>query len=1093
MEHAGFPSEETLAAYIDGRLDEKTRRRVVAHLAECDECYAIVVATAEFHAEEGIARVARSSRGHWLWIGAAAAALIALAVVILTPVRQWIHPTGTRLLARSAGPHRHIEPRLAGFPYQSLQATRGPSDLTKDPDNWRLTAAAASVQKDAARRRTPETLHALGVYYLLYGHFDDAVSTLEEALTTATGDPTLPGAVAKSTDVRLLTDLAAACEARAQNGRDRLLAYEVMNRAWKLEPQSPEVLWNRALAIEGLSLKEDAAAAWQAYLRVDASSRWADEAREHLRRLRTRGTSERWKQDRRQLEAAALAGRQDRVNAVVARFPFRARTWSEDELLPEWGRTRSTETLTVVRAIGTALGQTSGERMLADSVAAIDASRGPAREALARGHAAYGAAQRLFDEQDIVHAKPQLELAAKSLDQGGSALAAFARLQLAACAYMENRYDAAVSELLAVQQLEASRRHFALRGRADWLRGLVEDQLGHPYEAIALYQSSFDAFAHIHEGDNEAAMDALLADTFDRVGDSDEAMNHAGRAVDVVSVTGTRFRFHRILLTAAQVALDQGYTAAAELFLNRLHASEATTAKATENAETLVMLGMAYQSDGDRTRAASAIRRGEEYCQAVADPHQRKRLTSYALAALAGSGAIPRTSFALTNAITFVHTNGSRAALAQLYAERGEVWREEKRPDLAERDFERSLEEREAEGGRPPVSPVAVQQPFDSMLRLLIDEHRYGAALLVADRSDRLQVAGPPTRLESVVSLQRMLPPNAVVVAYHVMSDRLLTWTVTGTGAQFYELRVPEDRIRSAIAALAGAAVTARDPETLRPAGMAAGRLLLGSWLASIPPNATIIFVPDSVVDDAPFAALVNPATKRFLIEEHPLATSGSMAAFIRCMAADRSRRDSSDAVFASPPPPAGMERLPYSEREIENASLIWRRHKLLEGADATKAAFLDCARSAAVIHFAGHAKISDRAPMTSALVFPDSLLYLSELSQKAFDHARLFVLAACSTGRQPRPGISLAAALTAQSVPSVVASLWDADDRSSAVLFTRFHQELRRGAGRATALQHAQLSLLFAADPDLRKPASWAGFQMIGAVGPIEQERNDV
>ncbi len=131
---------------------------------------------------------------------------------------------------------------------------------------------------------------------------------------------------------------------------------------------------------------------------------------------------------------------------------------------------------------------------------------------------------------------------------------------------------------------------------------------------------------------------------------------------------------------------------------------------------------------------------------------------------------------------------------------------------------------------------------------------------------------------------------------------------------------------------------------------------------------------------------------------------------------------------------------------------------------------------------------------MMSALVFPDSLLYVHDLSEKTFEHARLFVLAACSTSRQARPGISFAAALNAQSVPSVVASLWDADDHSSAALFTVFHQELRRGAGRAAALQRAQLSLLYAADPDLRKPASWAGFQMIGAVDPIvQEEKKDV
>src|ERR1044072_7367909 len=47
MEHSGFPSDETLAAFIDGRLDDVTRRRVVEHMTTCDECYAVYLAATE--------------------------------------------------------------------------------------------------------------------------------------------------------------------------------------------------------------------------------------------------------------------------------------------------------------------------------------------------------------------------------------------------------------------------------------------------------------------------------------------------------------------------------------------------------------------------------------------------------------------------------------------------------------------------------------------------------------------------------------------------------------------------------------------------------------------------------------------------------------------------------------------------------------------------------------------------------------------------------------------------------------------------------------------------------------------------------------
>src|SRR3954452_1947053 len=55
MEHSGFPSDETLAAFIDGRLDDVTRRRVIEHMTSCDECYAVYLAATEMQKAGGAA------------------------------------------------------------------------------------------------------------------------------------------------------------------------------------------------------------------------------------------------------------------------------------------------------------------------------------------------------------------------------------------------------------------------------------------------------------------------------------------------------------------------------------------------------------------------------------------------------------------------------------------------------------------------------------------------------------------------------------------------------------------------------------------------------------------------------------------------------------------------------------------------------------------------------------------------------------------------------------------------------------------------------------------------------------------------------
>jgi Putative zinc-finger len=48
-----WPSDEDLAAYIDGTLGKAESRRIAEHLADCEECFAIYMGTVQFQLEEG--------------------------------------------------------------------------------------------------------------------------------------------------------------------------------------------------------------------------------------------------------------------------------------------------------------------------------------------------------------------------------------------------------------------------------------------------------------------------------------------------------------------------------------------------------------------------------------------------------------------------------------------------------------------------------------------------------------------------------------------------------------------------------------------------------------------------------------------------------------------------------------------------------------------------------------------------------------------------------------------------------------------------------------------------------------------------------
>jgi hypothetical protein len=288
MEHTGFPSDETLAAFIDGRLDAETRAKVIAHMTTCSECYSVFLSATEMPSRAA-ARDAWRPRRAWIAVATTTAAAGIACVFLITPVRDRIlhHEDGMALLAKAAPAQRTIDGRISGFPYQPpAPVMRGSRfDPLQNPANASLLTAAAGVQRCVAARRTAANLHASGVANLLLGKDDAAIDTLHEALLSETEEHTVAAAIDESDNVTLLNDLAAALSNRAINKRrpipDAAEAFRCADRAWRIG-STPEAAWNRAVATEALNGRARSAAAWNDYLAIDQTSPWAEEARTRL-------------------------------------------------------------------------------------------------------------------------------------------------------------------------------------------------------------------------------------------------------------------------------------------------------------------------------------------------------------------------------------------------------------------------------------------------------------------------------------------------------------------------------------------------------------------------------------------------------------------------------------------------------------------------------------------------------------------------------------------------------------------------------------------------------------------------------------------
>jgi CHAT domain-containing protein len=139
------------------------------------------------------------------------------------------------------------------------------------------------------------------------------------------------------------------------------------------------------------------------------------------------------------------------------------------------------------------------------------------------------------------------------------------------------------------------------------------------------------------------------------------------------------------------------------------------------------------------------------------------------------------------------------------------------------------------------------------------------------------------------------------------------------------------------------------------------------------------------------------------------------------------------------------------------------------------------------VVHVAAHAVSNANYPLLSRLVlYPDrgndgGLRVVDMLRSPGLLPGSVVVLAACATmglvthrGEGP---IGLAWGFLAAGAASVVATLWDVDDRAIASLFVDLHRGLASGKTASDALRAAQLAARERGAPE----HVWAAVQVIG------------
>ena len=317
------------------------------------------------------------------------------------------------------------------------------------------------------------------------------------------------------------------------------------------------------------------------------------------------------------------------------------------------------------------------------------------------------------------------------------------------------------------------------------------------------------------------------------------------------------------------------------------------------------------------------------------------------------------------------------------------------------------------------------------------------------------------------------------------------------------------------------------------PTAIAAlSRMLLGPAAAELK-NKRLLIVGEGVLQYVPFSALTEPGESATpLMVKHEIVTlpSASVLSVLRNETKDRVPASKGIAVFADPvfesndarftsktemasinflEEPEGREvtrsanesglmsfpRLRFTREEANQIMKFAPRNKSVAAVDfaanritATSSDLQDYR----IVHFATHGIINSRHAELSGIVL--SLVDDKGKPQNGFLRlydvynmnlkADLVVLSACQTalGRDIKGEglIGLTRAFMYGGATRVIASLWQADDRGTAVFMSRFYEAmLSKGMSAPAALRQAQISMW--QDKRWQNPRYWAAFSIQG------------
>jgi len=234
-----------------------------------------------------------------------------------------------------------------------------------------------------------------------------------------------------------------------------------------------------------------------------------------------------------------------------------------------------------------------------------------------------------------------------------------------------------------------------------------------------------------------------------------------------------------------------------------------------------------------------------------------------------------------------------------------------------------------------------------------------------------------------------------------------------------------------------------------------------------------IAIVPHGTLHLLPFHAFFDG--EHYLIDRFEISYAPSASVLKYCLEKSEISHNSPLLVGVAD------ENALHVHEELTKISRIFPAARVFQDEAATRAAFVENSKASSFIHIATHAIFRQDNPMFSSFKLADGYFTAVDLFSLCCP-TNLVTLSGCQSGMSEVTGsddlLGLVRGFLYAGARSLLVSLWNVNDESTATLMVNFYREWQKGNTKSSAFRKAMLSVR----EEYQNPFYWAPFSLVGS-----------